>query len=157
MQAEARHGLAQTQLWAGDLAAGRQTIDTASAHAYPPARATIALLDGIIHLRRRSVTAAEQAFRDAITHADQRLHHTPDDYDALDTKALALTGLTLCSHTDHTSDAITTFRAARTLTTADGITARIHRQLDTLTPADPTGILDHIRPDATGQGSEPPR
>ena len=125
MQAEARRDLAQTQLWAGDLPAARQTIDTARAHTYPPARAGIALLDGIIHLRQRSVTAADQAFRDAITHADQRLHHTPDDYDALDTKALALTGLTLCGPTDHTTDAITAFRAARALTTADGITARV--------------------------------
>ena len=91
------------------------------------------------------------AFRDALTHADQRLQHNRDNYRALDTKALALTGLTLCGPTDHTTDAITAFRAARTLTTADGITARIHRQLDTLTHADPTGTLHHIRATATSQ------
>jgi tetratricopeptide (TPR) repeat protein len=153
-QAEARLSLAETQLWAGTLPAARQSIDTALAHTYPPARAAIALLDGIIHLRQHSATAADRAFREAITHADERLHHNPDNYQALDTKALALTGLTLCGATDHTADAITAFRAARTLTSADGITARIHRRLDTLTPADPTGILDHIRPAATGKGSE---
>jgi len=151
-QAEARRALAQTQLWAGDLPAARQTIDTARAHTYPPARAGIALLDGIIHLRERCTTAAEQAFRDAITYADQRLQHNPDDYDAHDTKALALTGLTLSGTTDHTADAITAFRAARTLAAAGGTTADIHRQLDTLAPADPTDILHLIRPTATGQG-----
>jgi tetratricopeptide (TPR) repeat protein len=150
-QAGARLGLAQTQLWAGDLPAARQTIDTARAHAHSSARAAIALLDGIIALRQHGATAAEQAFRDAIAHADQRLHDNPDDYDALYTKALALTGLTLCDSADHITDVITAFRAARALTSADGITARIHRQLDALAPADPAGILDRIRPAATGK------
>jgi tetratricopeptide (TPR) repeat protein len=151
VQAEARRDLARTQLWAGDLPAAHQTIDTAHAHTYPPARATIALLDGIIHLRQHCATA-DQAFRDALNHADQRLHHNPHDYDALDTKALALTGLTLCGSTDHTTDAITAFRAARALTAADGIVARIQRQLDTVTPADPACTLDRIRPAASGRG-----
>jgi hypothetical protein len=66
-QAIAHDDLAQAQLWAGDLPAARQAIDTARTHTYPPAQAEIALLDGLIHLRQHFVTAAEQAFRDAIT------------------------------------------------------------------------------------------
>jgi tetratricopeptide (TPR) repeat protein len=152
MQAEARQDLAHTQLWAEDLSTAQQTITTARDYPYPPAQARIALLTGIIALRVGDITAAAAAFRDAVTATatDNRLHHSPEDYDALDTQALALLGLTLTGPDDHTAAAATVFRAARTITTAEGITRRIQRDLDTLTPADPTGIIHHIHPTATG-------
>ena len=151
----------------GDLPAARDIIDTAHAHSYQPARAGLALLDGLIHLRQhaapspagkpfRAPRPAGKAFRAAITHADQRLEHNPDDYAALDTKALALTGLTLTDPTGHTSDhssqAVAAFRAARARTRAEGVTARIHRYLGALAPADPSDTIHHIRLTATNHG-----
>ena len=150
MQAEARHDLAQSLLWAGDLPAARDTIDTARTHQYPSTRAGIALLDGIIHLRHKETAAAQEAFREAIAQADERIQHNLADYNSLDTKALALAGLTLTGSADHTADAASAFRTARSVTSALGVTTRIHRYLDALTPVDSAGVLFRIRPSAAG-------
>jgi hypothetical protein len=125
--------VAWTLLQAGDLPAAAEIAETALDYLYPPAQAGIALVAGIIRLRQEDMLAARQAFTDAIDHADQRLDTSPQDYDALDTKALALAGLTLTGPTNHIADAAAAFNAARAITTAAGITARVLRQLDTLT------------------------
>jgi tetratricopeptide (TPR) repeat protein len=150
-QAEARRDLAWTLLYAGDLPAAAQAAQDARRHPYPLALAGAALVSGIIHLRQGATPAAEQAFHDAVGHSDQRLATSPQDYDALDTKALALAGLTLTGGIDDTSAAaVAAFNAARTITTASGITARVLRRLNTLTPADPRGTLQPLHAAATG-------
>jgi len=94
-QAMARHNLAETHLFAGDLSASQEVIETARNYRYPAAQSGIALVSGIARLRQGAAPAAAQAFRDAIARAEQQLEQTPTDYDALDTKAVALAGLTL--------------------------------------------------------------
>jgi tetratricopeptide (TPR) repeat protein len=149
-QAGAMRNLAFTHLYAGDLPSARQVIEGARDHPYPSARARFALVSGIIHLRQGATNSAAEAFHDAIARADGQLHQNSGDYVALDTKATALTGLSLAGPTDRSADAIAAFRAARNLTTAAGIVTNVLRQLDALTPADPSGVLHRIRPAAAG-------
>ena len=99
---------------------------------------------------RGATLPAEHAFRDAVTRAEGQLRHTPQNYDALDTEALALAGLTLTGPTDHAAEAARLFTAARHITGAAGIATRVLRRLDTLTAGDLTGTLDHVRPAARG-------
>jgi hypothetical protein len=87
--------LASTLLQAGNLSPAAKTVEAARNHPYPQSQAWIALVDGIIRLRLGDGSAARQAFAEAVGRADQRLDSSPQDYDALDTKALALAGLTL--------------------------------------------------------------
>jgi tetratricopeptide (TPR) repeat protein len=150
VQAEPRRDLAWGLLQAGDLPAAAETAESARTYTYPPAQAGIALVDGIIRLRQGDMPAARQAFTDAIGYADQRLGSSPQDYDALDTKAHALAGLTLAGLTSHIADAAAAFHAARAIITAPGVTARALRRLDTLTPADPTGTLHPLQAAAAG-------
>jgi hypothetical protein len=104
-----------------------------------------AILSGIIRLRQGVSNAAQQAFSDAIAHAEEQLRYTPKNFHALDTKAIALAGLTLTGPTDYTADAAHAFAAARAITDAPGITTRVLHRLATLTPADPTGALHSLR------------
>jgi len=60
-------------------------------------------------------------------HADQQLRQTSEDYDALDTEALALCGLALTTDPAKAAQAATVFRAARTITSADGIVGQAPR------------------------------
>ena len=93
---------------------------TPATYPYPPALAGAALVDGIARLRRGDIGGAQQSFHDAVGHADQRLDGNLNDYGALDTKALALAGLTLTGPTDRTADAMAAFLAARSIITAPG-------------------------------------
>jgi tetratricopeptide (TPR) repeat protein len=150
-QAGARRDLVRTQLWVGDLPAARWTATDAAKHHYPPDRAAIALMSGIIDLCGGDIPEAEHAFGVAAVRAEEQLQNCPDLYEALDVKALALAGLTLTGPADRTADAIATFRAARARTSAAGIVARVLRDLDALAPADPTNALHPIRLSAAGK------
>jgi tetratricopeptide (TPR) repeat protein len=150
VQAEARRDLEWTLLRAGDLPAAATIAQAARDHRYMPAQAGIALIDGIIRLRQGDLPAAAQAFTEAVSHADQRLGTSPQDYDTLDTKALALAGLTLTGPSNHVAKAAAVFHAARTITTEPGITDRVLRRLKTLTPVDPEGMLQPLESAATG-------
>jgi tetratricopeptide (TPR) repeat protein len=144
-QSGARGILALIQLLAGDLAAARQTISAARDHDYPTDRAALSLLSGIIWLRQDRPTAAAEEFQASITQAGQQLEHSSGDYDALDTKALALCGLALTTEPGKAAEACTLFRAARAITIADGIVRRTLALFDALAAADRGGILAGTR------------
>ncbi len=59
----------------------------------------------MITFRQADCPAAKEAFGKAIEQADTLLGQTAQHYGALDTKALALCGLTLCDDSNHLSDA----------------------------------------------------
>ncbi|GAA0489208.1 hypothetical protein Ade02nite_73390 [Paractinoplanes deccanensis] len=141
-RAEARRGLAEAHLGAGDTAAARAVIDEARTLVYPPSRAGIAVLDGIITLRAGGEAAP--AFAEAVTLADQILAHNPADYETLDSKALALAGLALSGRPALVDEARATFRAARAVCAAPGVTAQVSARLATMAPADPTGLLKDL-------------
>jgi tetratricopeptide (TPR) repeat protein len=149
-QSEARSGLARIQLLAGNLPAALQAIAAARDHDYPTDRAEVSLLSAITQLRQDQPAAAAQEFHTAITHADEQLQHTSGNYGALDTKALALCGLALTTDPAQAAEAATTFRAARAITSADGIVGQALALFNALAATDRAGILTGVRPALNG-------
>jgi len=145
LQSDARRMLALIQLLTGDLAAARQAISAARDHDYPADRARLSLLSGIIWLRQDRPAAAAEEFQACITQAGQQLEQASDDYEALDTKALALCGLALTTEPGKAAEACAVFRAARAITSADGIVRRTLALFDALAAADQGGILAGTR------------
>jgi len=109
---------------------------------------------------------ARTAFTTAIAHADALLARTPELYDALDARGIALCGIALCdaqeagggrqeavggqrssvtghpaSVTGHPSllGAVEAFRAARKINSDAGVVARVVRKLDALARTHPEG------------------
>ena len=111
-------------------------------------------MSGIVWLRQDRPAAAAGEFHNAISQAGQKLEQASGDYDALDTKALALCGLALTTEPGNAAEAATAFLAARAITNADGITRRVLTLFDALAVADPGGILVPIRPAAEGRSIE---
>jgi len=144
-QSWARATLAPIQLLAGDLAAARQAISAARDHDYPAHRASLSLLSGITWLRQDQPAAAAKEFQASITQAGQQLEQASGDYAALDTKALALCGLALTTEPGKAAEAATVFRAARAITSADGIVRHTLALFDALAAADRGGILTGTR------------
>jgi tetratricopeptide (TPR) repeat protein len=149
-QSGARRSLARIQLLAGNLPAALQAVTAARDHDYPTDRAGVSLLSAITQLRQGQPAAAAQEFRTAITQADEQLQQTSGDYGALDTKALALCGLALTTDPAKAAEAATVFRAARAITSADGIVNRALALFNALAAADRGGILTGIRPALKG-------
>jgi tetratricopeptide (TPR) repeat protein len=153
-QSAAYCSLAQIQLLADDLPAARRAINAARDHDYPFDRAKLSLLSGMAQLRQDQPAAATQEFHDAITQADELLQQTSGAYAALDTKALALCGLALTTESGKAAEASTMFRAARAVTSADGIVRRTLALFNALAAADMGGILAGIRQAVEGRRIE---
>ena len=150
IQSEARLGLAKTQLFAGNLPAAQPSITDARDKPFPPTQPDIALVAGIIRLRKNDPADAAEAFREALSQAEQKLTATPGDYAALDTVALAHSGLALTDEPADAAQAIAAFHAARAATSAEGIVQGVLRLFDSLTTADHAGALHHVRTAAAG-------
>jgi tetratricopeptide (TPR) repeat protein len=113
-------------------------------------------LRGIITLRQGDQVAGREACTAAVEAADRILAQSPNYYDALDARGLALAGLVLCEadsdcRTDHLARAKAAFRAARAVTQAPGIVASVIRLLDALAEADPINLLSEVRATAAGE------
>ena len=161
--------LALAHLYSGNLSAARAAIDAASKFDVPENNHNVAALLGIIALRQAAAGKREafapsnlkspdasanasplrdaiNAFTAAIEHADKLLAQTPELYDALDAKGIALCGLAMCETVEtprrgvSTEDAVATFRAARKINRDAGIVACVVRLLDALALADPNGL-----------------
>jgi tetratricopeptide (TPR) repeat protein len=153
-QSTARYVLARIELLAGALTAARLAITAAYNHDYPENRAGLSLLSGIVQLRQDQPAPAGREFHTAITQADEQLEQSNGDYRALDIKALALCGLALTTDPGKALEAATVFRAARTITSADGIVKRTLALFDALAAADRDGVLVSVRPAAEGRSIE---
>ncbi len=89
----ANESLALVQLFVGDLRAARAAAEAARAHDVPRNNHNVQALLGLIALRQGDHVAAAEAFSAAIAHA-KVIHELCDqNYDVLDAKGLALTGL----------------------------------------------------------------
>jgi hypothetical protein len=95
--------------------------------------------------------AAEQEFRVAAAQAGELLQQTSGAYAAQDTRALAGCGLALTAHADQ-AEAIADFRAARAITSAEGIVKQVLALFDALAACDNGGVLTGVRPAAEGSG-----
>jgi tetratricopeptide (TPR) repeat protein len=150
-QHEAHFGLALTHLYAGDLGAAREAIDRARQYDYPENTAAAWTTTGIIQLRQGGPVAASKAFACGLAEADGLLERCGQNFSALDIKGLALCGLALCEDEGHLPAAEGTFRAARKITQAKGVVARVLSQFDALALPDTDGILSPARKAAEGQ------
>ena len=137
-----------------------------------------AVLHGIITLRQGERETAQEAFAKAIAQADEILAKTPDYYDALDAKGLALCGLILAARGDPsiptetndgktvlsdkvmvsdgwvaptTNDAIETFRKARKIAPHAGVVKSVLRLFDELVKCDEEVVLKDVRDAAEGK------
>jgi hypothetical protein len=151
-QSEARLSLARIQLLTAELQAAQHAALAARDHPHLPYMAQVSLVLGITQLRQGQPAAAAQEFGDAITQANQLLQQTSGAFAAQDTRALALCGLALIIDPGKAADAAAAFRAARTITNADGIVKQALALFDALAVADRDGILTRIRPVAEGKG-----
>ena len=114
--------LALAQLYAGDLGAARQAARQAQAYNSPTNAPNILALLGVIAGRQGDSEAAG-FFRQALDLLRGLLQATPDNYNALDTQALALAGL------GDLAAARAAYQAARAVNRDPGVVRRAVRLL----------------------------
>ncbi len=141
----ARWGMSLALLYSGDIPQARTVIEQAQEYNYPKNMSNVLTLLGIIALRQQDSDTAKTAFGNAVREADALLSRTPKNYEALDAKALSFCGLALCEQNPaHVSDAAAAFAAARNITRAVGIVARVRRLFDELAKSDKDGMLGDV-------------
>ena len=160
VQIEERWGLSQIYLFQDDLINAHATIKAALQYNVPEYNHNANALHGIIAMRQGDASAAHQSFTRAIAQADEILAVTPEYYDALDAKGLALSGLVICDlrlkieepeQDKLLSDAVETFRKARKIAPHAGIVKRNLRLFDELAKCDPEGLLEGVREAVEGK------
>jgi tetratricopeptide (TPR) repeat protein len=153
--------LAQVYLFNGHLENAQINAEAAQKFDEPQNNHSISTLLGIIALRQGERETAQEALTKSIAQADEILAKTPDFYEALDTKGLALCGLAICrgavsapvdaSKTGREdpaptiNDAIAIFRAARKIAPHAGVVKSVLRLFDELVKCDEEGILKDVR------------
>jgi tetratricopeptide (TPR) repeat protein len=151
-QNETRWGLALSQLFSGDLENARSTAESARRYDYPKNNHNVLVFMGVIALQQGDNASAKNAFETAVKASDALLGHNEQNYGALDAKGLALCGLALCyEDTNYIPDAISSYKAARSITRAPGIVGRVLRLFDELARADTQGLLSVVRETAGGK------
>jgi tetratricopeptide (TPR) repeat protein len=143
--------LSLAYLYSENLNGARAAAETARQYNVPENNHNVLALLGLIALRQGDASAAQEAFAAAISETDQLLSYSGQNYDALDTKGLALCGLTLCDGVNRKSAAIEVYRAARVINKDAGIVARVLRLFDALAVADSAGVLKEVRAAAAGE------
>ena len=144
--------LALAYLYTDELSAARTAAESAAQYDVPENKHQVIVVLGIIAIRQNDSIVAEHAWTAAVAETDRLLAHTADYYEALDSKALALSGLALCGHMQHLPAAIAAYRAARAVTSAVGIVGRVLRLFDALAQVDTAGLLAPVREVAGGYG-----
>jgi len=146
----ARWGLAQAYLITDDLIQAYEAITEAQEYNVPRINHNIQALYGLILLRQNDSSNAAAVFDRAIFEANRIVSKTPNYYDALDAKGLALCGLSLIRGSENIGDAIEAFKSARTVTTATGIVKRTKRIFEEFTKSDKDNFLAKVRPFVEG-------
>jgi hypothetical protein len=131
-----RTGLASAYLYSGDLSAARAAAEAAKDYDVSQNNHYLLALLGVIALRQEDIRTAKESFAMASAQADALLVHNTQNYGALDTKGLAMCGLTRCVSADHLAAAIETYRAARVINSDTGMVGRVLRLFDALALTD---------------------
>ncbi len=139
--------LALSHLFAGDLEPARVAAEAACEYDEPQHNAYAHALRGLITLRQGDKTAARTAFTAAVAAAEALLDHTPEYFQALDAKGVALCGLALCGEpdADAVEAAVAAFRRAREINRDAGVVARVRRLFEALAVVDEAGVLASVR------------
>ena len=154
---ESGNTLATALLFSEKFKDALQVIQEASKFDRPNFIYNVSALHGIIALRQGERETAQEAFTKSIAQADEILAKTPDYYDALDAKGLALSGLMVIGKWGDSDDAGYTvaeameiFGRARKIAPHAGVVKRVLRLFDELAQCDPHGLLKDVRPAAAG-------
>jgi tetratricopeptide (TPR) repeat protein len=123
---ESNYVLALAHLYLGNVAAARAAAEHARQYNVPDYSPKVLALLGVIARRQNDLPAMHEAFTAALTHAESLLALTPENFDALDAKAVALAGL------GEVENARTAYQAARAINHEAGIVQRATRLLNQL-------------------------
>jgi tetratricopeptide (TPR) repeat protein len=144
--------LARAHLLAGALSEARAAAEAARLCDAPENNYYVRALGGVIALRQGDRAAAAQMLAAAMTDASRILEENSYNYEALDSKALALCGLALCGETGRAADAMDSYRAARKINGDAGVVKRVLQLFDALAVLDTGGVLARVRATAAGEG-----
>ncbi len=144
--------LALAHLYSGDFHTARAAAETARRYDEPLNNHYILALLGLIALRQGDRAAAQEAFTAAVAQADAMLGHSAQNYNALDSKALALCGLALCEGSQHLPAAMEAYRAAQAINQDAGVVGRVVRLFEALAVVDREGVLVGVREAVRGEG-----
>ena len=139
-------GLAMAFLLDGRFEQAASAAAAAREADYVTCLPAILALQGVIGVRRGDRTGARVFFADSIDRADQLLAQTPELYEMLQAKGLALCGLAICDGPQHVLAGTEAYRAARKITSAAGIVQDALMLFDALAAADIDNLLDAVRP-----------
>ena len=144
---EARSWLACAHLQLGDATAALAVTATELALTYPPGEPARHLLNGLALLELDRLQESGRAFGGALATAEALLALADRNVDALEVRALALSGLALAEgNPARASEAAQAFTQARAVTTAPGVVADTHRLLAIITAHDHSGLLSALNP-----------
>ncbi len=144
---EARSWLACAHLHLGDAAAALAVTSAELTLTYPPGEPARRLLNGLALLELGRLQESGRAFGDALVTADALLALADRNVDALEVRALALSGLALVQGDPaRAAEAAQAFTQARAVTTAPGVVADTRRLLGIITAHDQSGLLSALDP-----------
>jgi len=150
----ARESLAFVHLNQNDPTKAREMIEAARKYDVPLANHRTSAMLGLVALRQGDLTAARDAFTNALKQASELIALTAERYDALDTEGLSCAGLALCGDLTQIPTAKAAYKAARAVTSDAGIVRDVLQRFDALAQADKNGILADVRPVAAGTKKE---
>jgi tetratricopeptide (TPR) repeat protein len=141
--------LAGVHLFMGDLAAARAAAEMACACDAPQNNHNSQVLLGLIALRQGDTDVALVAFEQCVTLAEELLQHNPQNYDALNSRGLAYSGLALLKRanpdTEYVQAATEAYRAARGINRAAGLVSHSLRLFEELAVMDTGRVLVAVR------------
>ena len=139
-------GLAQANLQLSDPETALLAVARGRELPYPLAKPAMRLLEGLALLDLNRLEESVQAFSDAVAAADALLALADTNVDALQARALALSGLAIATDTSaRAAEAGTAFAQAHAVTDAAGVAADTRRLLDQIARHDRSGILAEVR------------
>jgi hypothetical protein len=143
---EARSWLARARLQLGDPAAALAATTARPELSYPTEEPAMRLLEGLALLTLHRPEESMRAFSDAVTAADALLALADRNVNALQARALALSGLaTAAGDPARAAEAGQAFARADAVTSAAGVAAGTRRLLDLIARHDRSGILAEVR------------
>lgn len=143
--------LAYAYLCSGNLSGARAAVETALQYDEPEHNHLVQAVRGVIALLQGDRSTAHEAFTTADSQTEGLLSYGSQNFNALDSKGLALSGLTLCDGVNRTSAAIEAYRSARAINKDAGNVAPVLRLFDALAVVDSAGVLKDVRAAAAGE------
>lgn len=143
--------LALAHFYNGDLTDARAAAETAQQYDEPRNNHYGSVLLGLIALRQGDFATARAAFAESVTQSETMLTHSAQNYTALDSKGLALCGLSVCGDAGRVAEAAEAYGAARAINRDSGVVRRVLRLFDALAEVDKSNVSAGVRTAAAGE------